>query len=161
MNHVFKATFLTVMLTMALIAVFGQQRIYLSVDSTNDTVLILSDRGRTPVRRHDKVSWIINSNKIISFALRAKPNNSNIFTTNPEGPQAPRLDLEVAYWVRPLGGDWNYSIDWIDAHHNQRHYDPKIAVKPMLGIANSILLFGLIITSITALVFYRKWAKTR
>lgn len=156
MNRVCKSIFVTLILTLALHPVFGEKVLYLNLDSKGN--LLLSGDVNEFVRRHEMVSWIIQDRDIESFELKGVgPRNGNIFTTNPEGRVVTdRLDLKVAYFVRLLGGDWNYDIIYKRKGQTTSSFDPKIPVRPIVGNP-FIPLLGFIITLLTTILYYNKW----
>jgi hypothetical protein len=154
MHSVFKPALISLMLIMAFVCSFGQIELDLKLDQKTGDLI---DPGMPLVRRHDVINWVIKDPGIRSFALKKKTRKDrNIFTTDPEGPQAPSLSLEVAYLKRLAGGRWNYTINWVDSTGAPRHCDPKIAIRPIIGLTNFLVLLGMIITAITSLLFFSK-----
>jgi hypothetical protein len=159
MNHAPKLLFVTLMLTMVLSAAFAQRAIELTVDPSNDTVLVLSDGGQTNLGNflNRKVSWIIKDPaKIQSFQIIPKFGMSDPFTERPGRPHGNRLDETVNLLNRT--GDWYYKIVWKDAASMSHLVDPKIAVRPITTpLLEIIIILGLITTAILSVIFFNKW----
>lgn len=158
MNYFIKLIFVTLMLTMVLSFTFGQKRIGLTVDPANDTVLVLSDGGETTLGSvlDRSVYWEIADPKILSFQIVPKHDINDPFTERPGRPHGNRLDSKVRLFKWPVV--WEYSIKWVHNASGLHTHDPKIAVKPIVPLFLDMLIsFAFIITSITSVIFYRKW----
>ena len=151
MKHVFKSTLVTLMFTLALMSAFGQDSIKILDSNPNNHSLTLSDKGVTTVGWLKRIRWVIRDSKVESFKLKRKSKH-NIFTSTPEQNFGTTMNLRSSIF---LSRDWDYSIIWIDvATHTEHTFDPKIAIKP--SSLTLLLLFVVLITSISSIVFYRK-----
>lgn len=154
MNHISKSIFVTLMLTMILTITFGQKIVELKIDpKTGD----LSYPNTPRVGLFGGVVWVIKDPQIKSFQIVEKPGNPRYIFTEPlPTVQVPILRRKLNFQTR--GFEWEYGIKWIDKATEQSHYyDPKIAVKPLVSLAELLLLLGFIVTLITSIVFFRKW----
>lgn len=160
MKHVMKLIFVTLMLTMTLNSSFSQKPIKISIDPSNDTLLVLSDGGTTRLGNiwNRSAVWEIDDPRITEFFIEGK-RPGDPFTSRPgSGGYGITEEITVRFWGPT--GDWYYNIWWKDrATQTEHRYDPKIAVKPGVTILELLLLFGFILTTITSIVFFRKWQK--
>jgi len=154
MNHVSKAVFVTLMMTLALTSAFAKHVIELTLDSAGN--LYPTNRGDATAGWLGQVFWVIRDKNIESFQIVEKPGNTDYIFTEPL-PSGFQKDLLRKVKFRFRGCDWYYSINWKDAQGNVHPYDPKIAVKPVVPFTDLIFLFGFIITLLTTIVFYRRW----
>lgn len=142
---------------MVLAVGFGRDKvIYLNLDNNNK--LILSGDVDVPVRRVDKLSWVIQDPKIISFRIERKPgNNRRLSTPDPEGIRVrDKLQVEIDYLIFIFGGDWKYTIYWTDQDKVEHPLDPKIPIKPVVSLRDTFFILGLLIVSLFSLSYYRK-----
>lgn len=156
MNHVSKAIFATLILTLVLTPVFAKHVIELKLDSAGN--LSPTNRGDATAGWLGRISWVISDSRIQSFQIVEKQGNTDYIFTKPL-PTGFQKDLDRTVKPRFSGCDWYYSINWQDAQGNKNHYDPKIAVKPVVPIVALISILGFIVTLITSIMFYRKWRK--
>lgn len=151
MNHAFKPTLATLMLTMILTAAFSRNVIELKIGI--DGNLIVPDRESF---YSERVLWVIRDERIQSFQIKPDPNNSvSIFYgTLPEDQQT-SVEMRVKRWAK---ADWNYTIDWKQKGKVEiNHYDPKIAIRPPGTFTYSLLVFLLgAVASLTSRHFFKK-----
>lgn len=164
MNNVIKSFVATLILTFALSMSYGQKTIELRIDSTNDTLLVLSDNGETERGNifGRTVIWTIADKQIDSFYLIAKTFEYYPFNTRLDRVYETTKKLTVERGADT--GEWYYEIKWKKRNGNVYGLDPKIRVKPGISTFAALLaIVGLIIMTITSIVLYRKFqgAKTR
>ena len=144
MNYVFRAIFVTLMLSLALTPAFAKKVINLSIDhQTGD--LLLSDGGRTTVGQGGPtISWVIIDDSITSFLIQPKT-SFNIFRIPvPTTPSTTSLDLPVRIFAT-LWRDWEYGIKWTKKGSSTVYtHDPIIAVRPIaIRSTPQLVVFGL------------------
>lgn len=136
---------------------FGKERtIYLTLDGGK--LIVRDGEVGDGVRRHDNISWMIIDSRIERFQIIPKTTEeNNIFTLETPGTPVSTLRREVAYWIRLLGGDWDYSITAWDRDGKSYPIDPKIPVKPIIRIRDTVLLLLTAVASFIAIVYRNRW----
>ncbi len=158
MKHIMKSIFVILMLTSILNSSFCQDRHLIQIKlEPGRNVLI--DPGDERVNRLDIVRWeIAPGQNIKSFAIVG--DDRHPFTLNL--PVVERDQVERTIWKYAIRGDeWKYTIRCTLTDGTQIAIDPKIAVKPGVGIFELLFLLAFIVTIITSLVFFRKWQKAK
>lgn len=152
MNYVSKSIFVTLMLTLALAATFGQKEVELRLDSGGKLV-----EPETPEAGWlGGVLWVIKKGeKIKSFKIEEESGNTRyIFTKSLPKVEDTSLHMKINFHLK--GCLWQYRIIWTGMAGEPHTYDPKIAVKPLVGSIDLLLLLGFIVTSITSIMFSSK-----
>ncbi len=146
------------MLITALTITFGQKKVELKIDpKTGD----LSYPNTPQVGLFGGVVWVINDSQIKSFQIVEKQDNPRYIFNQPlPKVQDTSLHMKLKPIFRFNGFEWEYGIKWKDKEDQLHDYDPKIAVKPIVSLAELLLLLGFVITLTTSIVFFRKWRKT-
>lgn len=158
MKHVSKTILLTFIFALVLITGFGQKRIQLSIDPTNDTLLVVSP-GQTGLGNfvNRKVYWEATDARIASFEIVPKYGTGDPFEDRPGRSHSNKVYARVRFGTGDLG-DWWYTIKWTNTASAIHYLDPKITVQPIGSPFTGILLMvGLVASLIAAIVFYRNW----
>ena len=155
MEHFLKLISVTLLLTFILNSSSGQELIKLSIDPTNDTLLVLSDGDTTILGNvgNRSVLWEIDDPRIKDFFIQGKfPGDP--FTDRPSSSFDTTEELTVRFLAPKRY--WSYNIWWRDNATQTRHrYDPIIAVKP--GVKSGrLLLYFLGFIAVASLVYFRK-----
>jgi hypothetical protein len=158
MNYVYKSLSIAAIVTLTIAFALGPHEIKLKVDPNTGNI---ADPETPCVGWFGGVKWIIDDTQIESFQIVEKEGNSHyIFKHSLPTVLGKELHMKLKN-RKPPKGEWYYKIIWIDKKKQTQILDPKIAVKPVIGFAELILLLGFITTYITSVVFYPEWRKAR
>ena len=158
MNHVSKLIFVTLISTFALNSSFGQtDTIELNLNPGTET---LHDPGTIKVYKGETVYWKIKaSENIRSFNVKGA---GHPFTMPPPDPNNDYIWIKRVV-QRDGPYEWKYKIFYRLRSNpgRRREIDPKIAVKPSpIAPTPIIILLGLLVMTITSIVFFSLWRVT-
>lgn len=157
MNRASKLFLLPLLSVLIISSAFGKERtIYLRLDGGK--LIVMDGDVSDGVLRRDNISWMIVDSRIDRFQIMPKTiEENNIFTLETPSTPVSTLRREVAYWIRLFGGDWDYSITAWDRDGKSYPIDPKIPVKPIIRIRDTVLLLLTAVASFIAILYRNRW----